>query len=197
MNSATQEIMALDRRVAEFAAVMATLKVTDGDGRELGVEAAMAEMLARLTELRGEGRSLYILGNGGSAAIAGHAVTDFVNVGGLKAMTLHDPSLMTCMANDYGYENAYARILSVMAGKTDVLVAISSSGRSPNIGNAVSAFRKIGGTAVTLSGFGGDNPLRGRGDYNIWLDSRDYGFVEIGHQFILHNLADRLRVGTS
>ena len=55
--------------------------------------------------------------------------------------------------------------------------------------------RELGGTAITLSGFKSDNPLRSLGDTNIWLDSTDYGMVEIGHQFVLHNVADRIRLG--
>jgi D-sedoheptulose 7-phosphate isomerase len=55
--------------------------------------------------------------------------------------------------------------------------------------------RGLGGATITLSGFKRDNPLRALGDTNIWLDSTDYGMVEIGHQFVLHNVADRLRLG--
>jgi D-sedoheptulose 7-phosphate isomerase len=186
--------MALAERVNQFADVMATIQVTAIDGAARDGARAVGEVLGVLKGLRTGGGSLYVIGNGGSAAVASHAVTDFVNVGRLRATTVHEPSIMTCMSNDYGYENAYARILSVMARPTDALIAISSSGRSPNITNAVKAFRAIGGVAITLSGFARDNPLRGLGEFNFWLDASDYGFVEIGHQFILHNLADRLRL---
>jgi len=186
--------MGLAERVGQFADVMATIQITGNDGAARDVHRAMGEILAVLKSLRSRGGSLYVLGNGGSAAVASHAVTDFVNVGRLRATTVHDPSILTCMANDYGYENAYARMLSVLARPGDALIAISSSGRSPNIANAVKTFRGIGGIAITLSGFARDNPLRGLGEHNVWLDATDYGFVEIGHQFILHNLADRLRL---
>ncbi len=186
--------MALAERVNQFADVMATIQITAIDGAATDSGRAIGEVLGVLKGLRSAGGSLYVIGNGGSAAVASHAVTDFVNVGRLRAATVHEPSIMTCMSNDYGYENAYARILSVMARPADALIAISSSGRSPNITNAVKAFRGIGGVAITLSGFARDNPLRGLGEYNFWLDASDYGFVEIGHQFILHNLADRLRL---
>ena len=82
-----------------------------------------------------------------------------------------------------------------MAKPGDALVAISSSGKSPNICNAAAQVRGSGGTVITLSGFASDNPLRRLGDINIWLDSTDYGFVEIGHQFVLHNVADRFGAG--
>lgn len=76
-----------------------------------------------------------------------------------------------------------------------MLIAISSSGNSENIRNAATLMTNCGGTVITLSGFAVDNPLRSLGDINIWLDSRDYGLVEIGHQFILHNMSDRFDAG--
>lgn len=187
--------MDIKSRASQFADVLNTAQVTDNHGAVIETESAMCIILGILKEIRESGRSLFLIGNGGSAAVASHAVTDFLNVGKLRASTVHDSSLMTCMANDYGYEAAYARILSVLARPADVLIAISSSGRSPNIRNAVTAFRDAGGTTLTLSGFDSDNSLRSLGHYNIWLDSADYGFIEIGHEFYLHNLADRLRIG--
>jgi D-sedoheptulose 7-phosphate isomerase len=127
--------------------------------------------------------------------VASHAVTDFLNVAKLRATTLHEPSLLTCMSNDFGYEVAFARVLATLASPGDALVAISSSGQSANIRNAAAEMRKLGGQVVTLSGFKRDNPLRALGDVNFWLDSTDYGMVEIGHQFLLHNIADRIRIG--
>jgi D-sedoheptulose 7-phosphate isomerase len=189
------ETMNMKARTGQFTGVLDNAQLTDGGGARLEVEAGMRAMLEAVKALRAAGGSLYIIGNGGSAAVASHAVTDFVNVAKLRATTIHDSSLLTCMANDYGYEAAFARILSTMVRPADMLIAISSSGRSRNITNAVTAVREAGGKAITLSGFEPGNALRSLGHFNIWLDSKDYGFVEIGHQFFLHNLADRLRVG--
>ncbi len=82
-------------------------------------------------------------------------------------------------------------LLAELARPADVLIAISSSGKSANIRNAASCVSGKGGSVITLSGFDARNPLRALGDLNIWVDSTDYGFVEIAHQFILHNVADR------
>ncbi len=98
------------------------------------------------------------------------------------------------MSNDFGYEVAFARILASVASRSDVLFAISSSGQSMNICNAAVEMRKLGGKVVTLSGFKRDNPLRSVGDMNMWLDSSDYGMVEIRHQFVLHYLSERIRL---
>ncbi len=187
--------MTLGARSAELQRILSATQVTDGKGVRRDTEKAFVETLERLKDLRSRGGRLYLVGNGGSAGVAAHSVTDFLNVGKLRATTLHDPSLLTCMANDFGYENAFARILATLAGSGDMLVAISSSGNSMNIRNAVSEMRRLGGTSITLSGFSPENPLRGLGEVNLWLDSQDYGMVEIGHQFLLHNLADRLRLG--
>jgi D-sedoheptulose 7-phosphate isomerase len=186
--------MLLPRRVAEFQAIVASAQITDAIGVLVSQEDALLRMLVLLRNLRGNKGTLYFVGNGGSASIASHAVTDFVNVASLPATTLHDSSLLTCMANDYGYDQAFERILDTVAKPGDMLVAISSSGRSKNIRNAAAKMRDVGGAVITLSGFDEDNPLRTLGDLNVWLASHDYGFVEIGHQFVLHNLADRLRI---
>jgi D-sedoheptulose 7-phosphate isomerase len=186
--------MALNSRSSELHSIVSTTRVTDASGKQINTEAAILQVLELLRELRSRKGSLYLVGNGGSAAVAGHSVTDFLNVARLRATTLHDSSLITCMANDYGYENAFARILYILAQPGDALIAISSSGKSPNICNAAAKVREIGGTIITLSGFAPDNPLRELGNFNIWLDSHDYGMVEIGHQFVLHNIADRLRL---
>lgn len=184
-------VLTLLSRLERFRDIIAQTAISDRSSVSLPLEAGMdslCQQLARLRERRGQ---LYIIGNGGSAGVAAHAVTDFFNVAQLRASTLHESSLLTCMANDYGYENAFARMLSQVLSPEDMLIAISSSGNSLNIRNAVSAAREIGAFTLTLSGFKESNPLRAMGDSNVWLDSQDYGFVEIGHQFILHNLADR------
>ncbi len=183
--------LTLSSRAEQLQSTLNASQFTDSSGAGLTVEGGILRAVEVLRAARDRGSNVYLVGNGGSAGIASHATTDFVNVVRLRAQTVHDSSLLTCMANDYGYENAFARILSTLVRSEDVLVAISSSGKSPNICNAAMKVRELGGTVITLSGFAPDNPLRRLGDLNIWLDSRDYGLVEIGHQFVLHNISDR------
>jgi D-sedoheptulose 7-phosphate isomerase len=187
--------LTLAARLAQFGAIVGGCEIRDRKGFDLGIEEGIAAVAKILAGVRSNNGAVYVIGNGGSAGIASHVITDFVNVAKLRAYTLHDPSLLTCMANDYGYENAFARLLKQMAKSGDALVAISSSGRSANIRNAAAQMAESGGTVITLSGFAADNPLRALGDLNVWLDSTDYGFVEIGHQFVLHNVADRFGAG--
>ena len=189
-----QEIT-LAARVVEFADLITRCEVTHRDGSTLFLEAGMEELWRRLIQLRNDGGHLYVIGNGGSAAVASHAATDFFNVANLRATTLHESSLMTCMANDFGYENAFGRMVKQMVKVGDVVIAISSSGKSMNIRNAVTEATIAGAYIVTFSGFAHDNPLRFLGDLNIWINSTDYGLVEVGHQFLLHNISDRFGAG--
>ena len=187
--------MQLATRAQQFAALLGNCEITGKDCTLLGIEPGITAALEILTRVRGDNGNVYVIGNGGSAAVASHAVIDLINVAKLRASTLHEPSVLTCLVNDYGYENAYSRLLALMARPGDVLIAISSAGRSVNIRNAAAQMVNTGGSVITLSGFAHDNPLRCMGDINIWLDVSDYGLVEVGHQFILHNMSDRFGAG--
>jgi D-sedoheptulose 7-phosphate isomerase len=181
----------LEKRLEQFKNTVESIEITNTENIEFSLEDDLTEIHKLLVDVQKRERNLYIIGNGGSAAIASHAVIDFMNVGKISAHTLHDPSTLTCMSNDYGYENAFSKILNITLKKEDLLIVISSSGKSKNMTNAVKAAKKNGTTVITLSGFDSKNTLRTLGDINIWINSRDYGMVEIAHQFILHNLADR------
>jgi len=181
----------LEKRLEQFKNTVESIEITNTENIEFSLEDDLTEIHKLLVDVQKKERNLYIIGNGGSAAIASHAVIDFMNVGKISAHTLHDPSTLTCMSNDYGYENAFSKILNITLKKEDLLIVISSSGKSKNMTNAVKAAKKNGTTVITLSGFDSKNTLRTLGDINIWINSRDYGMVEIAHQFILHNLADR------
>ena len=179
-------------RVGQFSSVLLATEFRPINATSnIEVESGVLAICKKLLEARNGNKNIYIVGNGGSAGVAAHAVTDLFNVAKLKASTLHESSLLTCMANDFGYENAVARMLGQLLNPADIVIVISSSGNSMNMRNAANIGRQKGAFVLTLSGFKADNPLRQLGDLNIWLPSTDYGFVEIGHQFILHNIADR------
>ena len=82
-----------------------------------------------------QARRVYLIGNGGSYANAGHLCNDLLACG-VKAFTL-DPATLTAIANDFGYANVFSRWLSVVAEPQDLLIALSGSGKSPNILNAI------------------------------------------------------------
>lgn len=186
--------MELGVRAENFRKVISETACTNTHVDNISLELATQLAMAWLSEKRQHKNAVYIIGNGGSAAVASHAQIDFLNVAKLNVHVLHESSTITCMANDYGYENAFARILEAVLRPDDLLIAISSSGRSQNICKAVITAKNMSAKVITLSGFKSDNPLRQLGDLNYWLGSTDYGFVEMGHQFILHNLSDRFGV---
>jgi D-sedoheptulose 7-phosphate isomerase len=98
--------------------------------------------------------------------------------------------MLTCLGNDLGYDRVFAKQVELYARADDLVIAISSSGRSANILNAVKAARAAKCAVVTLSGFTADNPLRRLGDINFYVASDRYGFVEIGHLTICHAILD-------
>ena len=130
---------------------------------------------------------IYLIGNGGSAAIAAHIANDLVKAG-WSAFSLTDGPTLTCLANDFGYERCYEQQLMSHMRVNDCLIAISSSGKSQNIINAVSRVSEIASAVVTLTGFDPDNTLRQWGDHNYYVPSQNYGVVETAHLAILHSI---------
>ncbi|MBC7905466.1 MAG: SIS domain-containing protein [Rhodospirillaceae bacterium] len=177
-----------------LAEVTARAEASDGGGTPLALDQAIATAIAWAVETHERGNKLIIIGNGGSAGIASHSAIDYCKNGGLRAMAFNDGAALTCLGNDYGFEHVFAKQIEFHGRAGDLLVAISSSGRSANILNAVTFARANGIRALTLSGFTADNPLRSAGELNLYLPSGEYGFVELGHQTLLHAIVD-LKLG--
>src|SRR6266436_1988871 len=102
-------------------------------------------------ETRAAGGRVVFIGNGGSAAIASHLAGDLSKAGGVPALCFSDASLITCLANDYGFENWIAHALLLNCRPSDSLVAIISSGRSANIHIAVAPARRVEIQAVSFA----------------------------------------------
>lgn len=133
---------------------------------------------------------VYVIGNGGSAGIASHFSTDLIKSLHIPSQTFYDSNLMTCLSNDTGYENVFSYPLEKLLKPHDLLVAISSSGKSPNIVKAAETAIARKASLFTLSGFSEQNPLRKLGHLNFWVDRCDYGLVETAHFFLLHTIVD-------
>ena len=133
---------------------------------------------------------IIILGNGGSNAISSHISQDYTKALGKKAISFSDASRLTCYINDYGMENAYSKFIEHFAESETLIILISSSGNSDNIVNAANYC--IGKhDIITLSGFNKKNKLNSYSDKSLlsfWVDSAEYGIVEIMHEIILHSL---------
>lgn len=154
-----------------------------------------AQFDAALALLRRTGASdgkVMLAGNGASAAMASHIAVDLTKVAGIRGVAFNDADLITCFANDYGYEHWIAQAVHAYAGSGDTLVLISSSGRSPSVLNAAAEANRMGIPVVTLTGFAPDNPLRASGTVNLWVDDQRYNMVEATHQAWLVAMVDAL-----
>lgn len=170
--------------------VIREAECTDATGAAMALDAAFQRVRDHAHTAHECGNKLMFIGNGGSAGITSHLANDFSKNGGLRATAFNDGAVLTCLGNDFGYEHVFAKQIEWHARRGDVLVAISSSGKSPNILNGVHAARTRGCSVVTLSGFGDDNPLRKTGDINLYVRSPHYGFVEVAHLALLHAILD-------
>lgn len=142
--------------------------------------------------VKASGNKLIFAGNGASASISSHAATDFTQHAKVRTICFNDHNLITCFANDYGYEHWVARALEAYADQGDVVVLISSSGRSFNIVNAAKYARANSLRVVTFSGFLPDNPLRQLGELNLWVDSSVYNVVEATHLMWVLSVANQI-----
>ncbi len=178
--------------LSDFQSVLSKTQASDSHNNVQDLDQTFENLIQSLNELKDRGGRVYLVGNGGSSGIASHAAVDFVNACGFQAQAITDNSMLTCMANDYGYEQVFAQPLRTLINKGDFLLAISSSGNSKNIINACEVAKEKGAEVLTFSGFKSENPLRKAGHTNIWLDAEHYGYVEIGHAFLIHYLTDNL-----
>jgi D-sedoheptulose 7-phosphate isomerase len=163
---------------------------TVSGGESITLDAAFTRVCELCHSAHDTGCKVMFIGNGGSMGIATHMAVDFSKAGGIRATAFGDGAVLTCLGNDLGYESVFARQIEWHGQAGDVLIAISSSGKSPNILNGVQAARSRGGKIVTFSGFLDDNPLRKLGDVNFYVRAMEYGFVEVAHQAILHAILD-------
>ena len=152
----------------------------------------LRKAIVMVREMIHSSKKIILVGNGGSAAMASHVAVDFTKAVGIRAINFNEADLITCFANDYGYENWVANALEVYADQGDLVILISSSGKSQNILNAADKAKNMGLSVITLSGFLSDNPLRKLGDLNLWVDSTEYNIVEMTHHVWLVGIIDYL-----
>jgi D-sedoheptulose 7-phosphate isomerase len=150
----------------------------------------------RVAAVRDAGGKLMLAGNGASASIASHLATDFAKQGRVRAMAFNDANLITALGNDCGYENWIAKAVDIYSDPGDIVILISSSGRSPNVVNAARRAGESGLYVAAFTGFAADNPLGAAADINFWVDSRSYNIIECTHMILLAGVVDLL-IGTS
>jgi D-sedoheptulose 7-phosphate isomerase len=150
----------------------------------------LTELSQHIIKVSSSGKKVILAGNGGSAAMAAHVAVDFTKNSGIRAITFNEADLITCFANDFGYEHWIAKSIEYYSDPGDLVILISSSGKSPNVVNAAQISKKLGLKVATFSGFSTDNPLRKLGDFNFWVDCNQYNIVEMTHHSWLLGCVD-------
>ncbi len=177
------------QRFQELAAAVSSTQYTTVDSA-LDENEALKLAFKMLALTRFQNGIVYVIGNGGSAGIASHFSTDLIKSLNIPSHTFYDTNLITCLANDWGYDKVFSYPVEKLMKPTDLLVAISSSGKSPNIVKAAEAAQTKKASVITLSGFSDQNPLRKLGHLNFWVERSDYGLIETSHFFLLHTIID-------
>lgn len=161
-------------------------------GETLEQEEGFDVLLKITSDIRDNGGTLFMGGNGASAAMASHYAVDFWKNGGVKASTFFDISQVTAISNDLSYDEIFSFPLSRFARKGDAFVGISSSGNSPNVVNAAKMAQEMGLITISFSGFKPDNRLRAASTLAFYVPADTYGFVESAHAAIMHVWIDKL-----
>jgi D-sedoheptulose 7-phosphate isomerase len=176
----------LRTQLDEHAAVTAATAALAGD-----IRSAAALICDRFAH----GGTVYTFGNGGSAADAQHLTGELVghfrrDRRPLPAVTLStDPSVMTCIANDYAYADVFQRQVEALARPGDVVVAFTTSGRSPNVVAGLAAARTK--RAATLLFTGGDGaPAREHADHLLLVPSKSTQRIQEMHTLMLHVISE-------
>jgi len=183
--------------VADFAAAYFEQLASASASIDGTALTSAAELLGAAYERRA---TVYVCGNGGSAAIANHLVCDHLK--GVQTDTETRPRVVslssnietiTAIANDISFDDVFVYQLRTMAEAGDVLVTISSSGDSENIVRACDWARGSDCAVIAMTGFAGGRSA-GLADVNLHVDSDNYGVVEDAHQSLMHILAQYLRM---
>lgn len=143
-------------------------------------------------DCRQGGKKIIFAGNGGSAAMASHCAVDFTKNANVRAINFNESDLITCLSNDYGYENWVSSAIEMYADKGDHVVLFSSSGNSKNMVNAAKFAKANNLYLTTFTGFSEKNLLRKEGNFNFWVNSNAYNIVEMTHHIWILSICDLL-----
>lgn len=174
--------------------ILLKIEATNKKGESRSLEDGLEDAVQTIVGQANKKKKIIFIGNGGSAAISSHQAVDYWKNGGMRAIAFNDTSLLTCIGNDYGYPYVFEKPVEMFADSGDVLIAISSSGKSENIIRGANMARTMGCSVITMSGFKADNPLRSLGDVNFYVPAPTgaYGFVEISHLTLCHCVVDSI-----
>jgi D-sedoheptulose 7-phosphate isomerase len=182
-----------------FAELFRAYKKSFLEAVETWDEAALERIARVLTEVRDRGGTVLIAGNGGSAAIANHTECDaskgtfHAGESPLLSRSLSaNPSVITAIGNDVGFESIFERQVDYYGRRGDALLLVSSSGSSPNVISACAAAKKRGMVTIALVGFAG-GALKDMADHCLYVPFHNYGIVEDMHQASVHVITQYLK----
>jgi D-sedoheptulose 7-phosphate isomerase len=175
----------------EIIAGIEKLTVTDINGCEIAPQMAVDYWAERAKWVRDKFNGLiFFCGNGASATMAEHMSHDWFQNAQVNTTTCAETAHLTAISNDLSYEDVFSYRINRILSERDILVAISSSGNSPNIVKALETARNKGAYCITFTGKKPDNKARQLGDLNFYVPLNTYGLVESAHAVILHAALD-------
>lgn len=175
----------------ECYTVLQKLEVWTGKDNSISGEEGINQWIEVTKKTKDADRTIYFIGNGASAMMAGHMSADATKNGGLKCLFLSETALFTAVSNDISYNDVFSFPLQRFAMEGDMLIAISSSGNSENIIRAIETAQEKRMHIVTLTGLDKENRARKSGEINLYVPGKTYGIVEVCHQALLHCWLDK------
>ena len=158
---------------------------------EVEIKKKLCFVKKHIIDIKKKRKKILIFGNGGSASIASHFSVDLIKNTKIRCINYNEADLITCFSNDFGYERWVEMTIKYFGDKGDILIVISSSGKSKNMINAcIAAKKKKFSKIITLTGHSTNNPIKKYGDINFWVNSKVYNYIENIHQFWLLSLVD-------
>jgi len=150
------------------------------------------EQVSTLKQLVLDATEIILIGNGGSNAIASHMAVDYTKFLNKRCYVPNASDMLSMMTNDYGVENMYSKFIEYYYSPNQLAILISSSGNSANIVNAAHKCNELNIPMILLSGFSPMNNLNlleySNIKMNYWVDSTNYGEVEMAHHIFLHSI---------
>lgn len=159
--------------INESIDLLLSLSVTDINGHEIETDMAFKQLQNYALGVMERRKTIYFIGNGRNASIANDAASVIAEHTGIHTETFFNFNLITSIANNSNYEDIFVEPLKKRIVAGDMLVAISSSGESRNINNAVRETLRIGGNACTLSANDPENSLRSMGTLNFYIPAEN------------------------
>ena len=128
-------------------------------------------------------------------SISSHVSVDLNKMTGIETINFNEPNIITCLANDYGYENWVSKALDFYGKEKDLIILISSSGESKNIINAAKKAKELNIDIITFTGFSSENTLKKLNEENLnfWVNSNSYNIIEMTHHIWLVSIVDKIQ----